>query len=133
MSQKLSNCSLVNHTCMTNKSVNIKAIKLSVRPCPTIPVSDWTCCLTTFRSLYLSLPTHIYCLYTAFCAPCTIVWVCVIPNMLCSVCADYGIYAVICAEHLSLRYLLVVCCAPVVTCLWADVFVAYMPGRCCCL
>ena len=37
-----------------------------------------------------------------------------LPNVLCSVCADYTIYAVVCDEHFSLWYLLVVCGAPFV-------------------
>ena len=40
----------VSNVIMTNKSVHIKAIKLSVRPCPTISVSDLTYCLTNFQN-----------------------------------------------------------------------------------
>ena len=60
-------------------------------------------------------------------------WVCVLPNVLCCVCDNYNIYAVVCAKHFSLGYLLVVCCALVVTCnglmclllIWPGGVVAY--------
>ena len=61
------------------------------------------------------MPGHIHCIHTVFVlsAP---VSVYVVPNVLCSVCADYAMYTAVCAEHLSLRYLLLhVCCATVVT------------------
>ena len=61
------------------------------------------------------------------------VWVFVLPNVLCPVCADYvvlcfGLCRAPFSEVFDGHMLFSGCYVP-----WADVFVAYMAWRCCCL